>query len=880
MKRLLCVLAFGILQPFSGAAQQGWKIRPVEISTRWAKQVSPSNVLPEYPRPQLVRPSWTNLNGLWQYAITPVKASVPAEWNEQILVPFPVESALSGVQKRLGQDQLLWYKRHVSVPAARMQQRSLLHFGAVDYEATVYINGRLVGQHTGGYQAFTVDITDALKAGDNELVVRVWDPTDKGPNPHGKQVMDPHGIMYTPSSGIWQTVWLETVPAQYISRIHPTPDIDQQLLNLVVSVAGNCEPCSVEAIALSGKQIAGRVKGAPGQSLQLPIPGARLWSPDDPFLYDLEVTVSKQGKVIDRVRSYAGMRKVSVQADATGRHRIFLNNRYTYNLGTLDQGFWPDGLYTAPTDAALRFDIEAAKAMGFNTIRKHIKIEPARWYYHADKLGMLVWQDMVNPGNETPEGKQQFEKEIRENLEQLHPHPSITTWVLFNEKWGQYDQERLTKWMKTADPSRLVNGHSGEVLYVNDQLRSPSPDAWIGADMTDVHAYPNPGHIVLEKGKAATLGEFGGIGVPVEYHLWDDLVAGWGYDGIVTPARLQQQYTYMVDSLKVLEQQGLTASIYTQPFDVESEQNGLITYDRAIIKLPIHMIRAIHARLWPATKNLATATKGFSAVVADTVSQPFTARWREYQMGKRDPRFLRSLALLALRQKDTARAKQVAHEFILLMKDQPSEANAKFIMVFTGSTQDTGFAILRSYLKGNLGSSAFLPANKGMQDIIFRESVRPLLTGTPDWQKVDDIIKSYPELDGELILGLSVIRYLNANAERQPNSAKNLSTAATRYEDRIGKGAYNDWAWSLFQSTGDTGILNKALVWSEKAIAGETEKHRIASTMDTKANILYRLGRKQEALTCQEKALSYDPGNYELVQAFEKMKKGEPTWPL
>jgi beta-galactosidase/beta-glucuronidase len=401
------------------------------------------------------------------------------------------------------------------------------------------VNGKEVGLHTGGYQAFSIDITDALKPGANELVVRVWDPTDLGPNPHGKQVLHPQGIMYTPSSGIWQTVWMETLPAQYIQALTPAPDIDKKVLDLNVSVAGDCEDCHVEAIALAAGKPVAATKASAGKALQLRIPSARLWSPDDPFLYDLEITLRKNGKPIDRVHSYFGMRKISVQADAEGKPRIFLNNRYTYNLGTLDQGFWPDGLYTAPADAALRFDIEAAKAMGFNTIRKHIKIEPARWYYHADKIGMLVWQDMVNPGNDTEEGRAQFETELKENIAQLYHHPSIVVWVLFNEKWGSYDQERLTKWIRQLDPSRLVNGHSGEMLYVNDQLRSPSPNAWAASDLTDVHAYPNPGYMQLQAGKAAVIGEFGGIGVPVEGHLWNDLQAGWGYDGVVTPPLLR-----------------------------------------------------------------------------------------------------------------------------------------------------------------------------------------------------------------------------------------------------------------------------------------------------------------------------------------------------
>jgi beta-galactosidase/beta-glucuronidase len=497
-------------------AQVIYKTKKITIPTRWTNEVSPKNVLPDYPRPQLVRKQWQNLNGLWDYAITEKKVGTPKGYNGKILVPYPLESALSGVQKSLQPTQNLWYRRLFQSPSLKSGERLLLNFGAVDWQATVFINGKQIGEHTGGYTGFTFDVTDALKKGNNEVVVKVFDPTDQGIGPHGKQVLRPQNIYYTPSSGIWQTVWMEVVPIANIRSLTITPNIDKSQVEITVNSAVK----STVQLIVEGRTI----ESTSNVMIVVPVKNAKLWSPTSPYLYDF---IAKLGN--DIVKSYFGMRKVSIQKDEQGVDRIFLNNKYTYNLGTLDQGFWPDGLYTAPTDAALSFDIKAIKAMGFNTIRKHIKVEPARWYYHADKLGMLVWQDMVNPNQGLSEGsKAEFERESQEMLVQLHNYPSITTWVLFNEKWGQYDQERLTKWIKKTDPSRLVNGHSGEYLYVNKVLRSPSPDAYISADMTDVHSYPNPMLPIKQQNKVQVCGEFGGIGVPIEGHLWDDLVAGWG----------------------------------------------------------------------------------------------------------------------------------------------------------------------------------------------------------------------------------------------------------------------------------------------------------------------------------------------------------------
>lgn len=612
----------------------------IRLATRWTKEVSPANALKEYPRPQLVRKDWTNLNGLWDYVITDKDAAAPEKYDGQILVPYPLESGLSGVQKRITEKQDLWYhKTFTYQPHAAA--RTLLHFGAVDNEATVFVNGTEVGHHAGGYTEFSFDITDALKKGENDITVKAFDPTDKGVYPHGKQVTNPADIYYTPSSGIWQTVWLETVPVHYISKLKLTPDIDKGELNITVTAP---DGFTVQAIALDGSNIAGSVKGKSNTLLSLPVKNAKLWSPDQPFLYDLQVKLVKGGRVVDEVTSYFGMRKVSVGKDDKGFYRIFLNNRYMFNLGTLDQGFWPDGLYTAPTDEALRFDIEAIKAMGFNTIRKHIKVEPARWYYHADKLGMLVWQDFVNPHQSLPEGaKEAFEKQLDETMQQLHNHPSITTWVLFNEKWGQYDQRRLTEYVRKKDPSRLLNAHSGELLWVNERLRSPSPDAWVSSEIGDVHSYPDPMNAPAKEGRVQILGEFGGIGVFIPDHQWLSNKS-WGYVQ-VTPAQLLGKYTIMNQHLQLLEQEGLAGSIYTQPFDVEGEENGIITYDREVIKMPLQELQKVHTYLVPTGGNLPV----IAIQNADTTDPglQYSRLLQQYIDGRRELSLLRKLLMMA-----------------------------------------------------------------------------------------------------------------------------------------------------------------------------------------------------------------------------------------
>lgn len=582
MKRNI-LYSIAILLPLLGFSQTDYQMQTSPEHSRWAKEVNPWNALKEYPRPQLVRKRWQNLNGLWDYAITVKDAAAPAKYEGKILVPYPIESALSGVKKSLQPGQNLWYRRSFTTQPPSSGERTLLHFGAVDWQATVYVNGKAVGGHTGGYTEFTLDITDQIRTGTNELMVKVYDPSDRGIGPHGKQMLGGKNIFYNPTSGIWQTVWLEKVPKAYISGLTISPDIDKGVVNVIVNSTVN----GAVQLTTSGKTI----KGTSNTLITVPVKKAKLWSPGHPYLYDLQAKLGR-----DEVKSYFGMRKISIAKDEKGRDRIFLNNKPYYNLGVLDQGFWPEGLYTAPTDEALAFDIKAIKAMGFNTIRKHIKIESARWYYHADRLGMLVWQDMVNPNRGLPEGaKAAFEQQCKETLAQLHNYPCITTWVLFNEKWGQYDQRRLTEWMKAADPSRIVNGDSGELEYVNGQLRSPAPNAYVSSDMTDVHSYPDPMMPPKQEHQAQVLGEYGGIDVFIPGHQWK---AGGDYTQ-ESAAGLMTRYKMMSEHLQLLEKEGLSGSIYTQPFDVEGEQNGLMTYDREIIKIPFAKLRKMNAGLNP-----------------------------------------------------------------------------------------------------------------------------------------------------------------------------------------------------------------------------------------------------------------------------------------
>ena len=550
---------------FTTGATWAWQPAEGPLTTRWTKDVSPENALPEYPRPQMVRKDWTNLNGLWQYAIRQRSDEAPAKWDGEILVPYPVESALSGVKKTVGPDQRLWYQRYFDVKR-KPGERVLLHFGAVDWRCTVWVNDKQVGQHSGGYDPFTFDITDALRDERNDLVIAVWDPSDTDTQPRGKQVLKPHGIFYTSVTGIWQTVWLETVPERHIESLRIVPDIDRKRVSVTATVSGSNKARVKVKIGRDERE------GNAGEPIQMEVPNAKLWSPDEPHLYDFKVELLNGSRVVDRVDSYFGMRKIEVKKDDRGVNRLWLNNEVVFQYGPLDQGWWPDGLYTAPTDEALKYDIEMTKKFGMNMIRKHVKVEPARWYYWCDKLGMLVWQDMVSGDAEkTDESKANYRKELKAMIDALRNAPSIVMWVPFNEGWGQYDTPEVAEWVKKYDPSRPVNEASGW----NDQG---------SGDVSDMHSYPGPGMREPEDKRVGVLGEFGGLGMPVKGHTWQ-AEKNWGYVSYDTPEKLTDAYVDLLTLMRPLIGQGLSAAVYTQTTDVEIEVNGIMTYDREVVKM-------------------------------------------------------------------------------------------------------------------------------------------------------------------------------------------------------------------------------------------------------------------------------------------------------
>lgn len=597
--RITFIAVLTALLVFACAKKETFKWSPAEnpLMTLWAEKIDPSAPWPEYPRPGLVREKWVNLNGLWDYSIT-VKEAEPAETDGKILVPYPVESSLSGVKKRLTDSLVIWYSREFEVPAEWDNTQIMLNFEASDWETTVWVDGKEAGTHRGGYDPFSFNITSLLSdRKKHELIVRVWDPTDRARQPRGKQVSKPGGIWYTPTSGIWQTVWLEPVSTRWISDIKIVPDIDRKLFIAVVTEgecqgSPDCPPVDVApsltrvTVSLAGQTI-NSVSGEAGKPLEISIPDPVLWSPDNPVLYDFTVELFAGTDLADLVKSYSGMRKVSLGKTADGYTRLMLNNSFVWQNGPLDQGFWPDGLYTPPTDEAMVYDIEMLKKMGFNMLRKHVKVENRRYYYHTDRLGMLVWQDMPSGDDyiwgdkpdiaKSEEDSAQFIYELKQMISTKFNNPSVIMWVIYNEGWGQYNTAAVTDLVMGFDTTRFVNSVSGWTDRGTGHVK-------------DIHHYPEPLAPEAEGDRAIVLGEFGGLGLPVPGHTWEQ--KNWGYQKMNDSTDLLRKYEAFYSVIRELvTEKGLSASVYTQTTDVETETNGLMTYDRAVDKMGFENVR-------------------------------------------------------------------------------------------------------------------------------------------------------------------------------------------------------------------------------------------------------------------------------------------------
>ena len=586
-----CICMYAQWQPVSG-----------HLNTDWSARVDPSNVLGEHPHPLMERKEWMSLNGLWNYAIRDKGAVEPMLFDGKILVPYPIESSLSGVGKHPTASQELWYEREFELPRRWLRKDILLHLGAVDYKADVWINDSLVISHEGGYGEMTANVSRHLyRKGLQRIVVRVWDPTDSGSQPRGKQVTNPNGIWYTPVSGIWQTVWIEPVDLNYLEDLRITTDIDEGTIMVESNQHFKLSNASLWVTIYDGKHKVVSKRSKNGQYVILKMPkDFKLWSPDAPFLYRMRVELRESGIVIDEVKSYVAMRKFSAEQDENGIPRICLNHKPIFLFGPLDQGWWPDGLYTAPTDAAMLYDLQKTKQWGFNMVRKHVKVEPARWYTYCDQLGLIVWQDMPSGGEVSPKWQPdqffnddevtrsedsdlQYRHELHEMIRQLESYPCIGVWVPFNEAWGQYNTEEIAMWTRHLDSSRLVDAASGGNHY------------YCG-DILDIHHYPDPAITLSDPNRVNVLGEFGGIGMAAEGHLWAP-DRNWGYVQYKSEEETTRQYVNYATKLKELIPKGLSAAVYTQTTDVETEVNGIMTYDRRMVKMDEAAIRAINTEV-------------------------------------------------------------------------------------------------------------------------------------------------------------------------------------------------------------------------------------------------------------------------------------------
>ncbi|RYX81541.1 glycoside hydrolase family 2 [bacterium] len=600
-----------------------WEVKKAPIETQWASKVNPQKPLPDYPRPQLTRSQWLNLNGIWEYQsgsegdATPVGKKLGSE----ICVPYPVESALSGVMEH---HDRVWYRRNFTVPSSWKNKQLMLNFGAVDYESEVFINGKSVGVHKGGYVPFSYDVTPYLKGtGPQELIVRVFDPTEAGGQPRGKQVTKPGGIMYTPTTGIWQTVWIEPVAKSAVTSLRIIPDIDKNVVRITVNANNTTDKSRVTLKVKDINTVVKTVTAAPNAEIEIPIENPKLWTPNNPSLYSVDITLGEGKTTNDRVSSYFGMRKTSVGMSG-GFPKLLLNNKFVFQMGPLDQGFWPEGLYTAPTDEALKYDIEMTKKFGFNMTRKHIKIEPARWYYWADKLGLMVWQDMPSPnsyiGNPPPIDKPAFEQEVNDVIKTLWNAPSIVQWVIFNEQQARHDTEHLVSVAKQLDPYRPVNRDSGGGNDADDR------EGKVG-DIDDVHSYPPPAAPGPSPDQAIVCGEYGGIGYIIPGHTLRSQ-DNWGYTTVKSAKELEELYGEFAGILKRLhDEKGLSAAVYTEITDVEIESNGLMTYDRVIKCDPAQIALANSFKYpIPQFKEIVATSEKESQTWKYTFTQP-TGAW-------------------------------------------------------------------------------------------------------------------------------------------------------------------------------------------------------------------------------------------------------------
>ena len=589
--------------------EEEWNWSPAgdKIKTKWGKELDPKNVWPEYPRPQLERKDWLNLNGPWSYSIREPDYLKPEKHDGKILIPFSLESSLSGVMKSLTDKQVIWYEKEFEFPEEWNGKKILLHFGAVDWKCTLYVNEAKIGEHSGGYSPFYFDITNRIKEGINKIVLQVYDPTNRGEQPIGKQTLSPGSIWYTPISGIWQTVWLEPVNENYITKLEINNDYDNKEIKITFKLNSE-EKLPLDVKLEFNENEIQTIQGNSNEEITIKISDEDFhpWSPSEPNLYNIKAELlSKEGKVIDSLVSYTTIRKIEQRKDLSGNFRIFLNNKPLFNMGTLDQGFWPDGLYTPPSEEAMIYDIQKLKDLGFNTIRKHIKVEPWRYYYQCDKIGMMLWQDMpsgdlggnkwepdvLNGGTDverSQESKNTYYKEWEEIIDHLKFFQCIIIWVPFNEAWGQFETEKTVEFTKEKDPLRLINAASGG-------------NHRVCGNIIDLHSYPGPRQAFKEDSLINVLGEYGGLGLNIEGHTWNE--DNWGYAVFKTKEEVTERYEQYIDELIRLIESGFSAAIYTQTTDVESEINGLITYDREEVKIIEERIKAANEKLIESLKE-------------------------------------------------------------------------------------------------------------------------------------------------------------------------------------------------------------------------------------------------------------------------------------